>query len=904
MHQSFDGAMNIMTSNASQSMKCIMLGCYLDGQSTTVPVDRLGAAVLGPLALLDILETQLGLLALHPSTAERVIQYRNCLALLDNPSRFYHRSFALDPLGTAALLLAWRDEWDLRSCGEVQWEEALSEEAPARIRDMAAVEQCARASVSPNLGQRLQAVLVALKSRKTDIETIEVIDPIDILPRRWQSVLSALPLVQRITPCEANGESLEDGKASFLGALRHALKQVVAGNRPDPLSWQDDGSVIVVQAETRALAAHWVAGHLGGPDALLVSSDEGARLDAHLAALGQARLGLREVSAFRPALQVLPLVTELLWKPLNYHALVQFLTHPIGPLPRFARQRLAVKVANAPGIGGDKWQQALADIARHYGPERAAHITALISYWVEHPRFDANAGAPLAAVAERVARLVEFFRLQLGEVDEARRLAFIAGLEQCQACLDALALLQAQGSTTISPRQLQKLVARASGHGMHNPLWPAEVGSAKLATQPGAVIEPVERVIWWQMVMPTLPGASQWSDAEVRALLAAGVDLPDAEAQFDEIARTWLRPVMAARKQLILVLPPAGEEVHPLWQMISNVVDAPIVSALEALICSGGERMHALSPVALPPRKRWWQLPADISITQRERESFSSLEQLLFNPYQWLLRYPAALRPSKLVSVGGDFLLFGNLAHALIERYFRHDDGVSMNESAFEVWFAAAFETLIDQEGALLRMPGRGADLANFRLRLFRALQSLRQHFHQARVIKVVPEQALEGRFDGGELAGFADLVTHTMGGDSAIVDLKWSGAKKYPEKLRHNRHLQLAIYAELLRQQSGMWPSVAFYLLDRARLLAPDDRSFPEAECIPSEDGENTAQLWQRFLSSWHWRTAQVRAGQFEVVQDGIEPTDDSIPPQDALTPEVLNAAYNDYRALAGWAE
>jgi hypothetical protein len=245
-----------------------------------------------------------------------------------------------------------------------------------------------------------------------------------------------------------------------------------------------------------------------------------------------------------------------------------------------------------------------------------------------------------------------------------------------------------------------------------------------------------------------------------------------------------------------------------------------------------------------------------------------------------LLRYPAALHPSTLVSLGGDFLLFGNLAHGLIEQYFQRDDALALADAAFDAWFASAFETLIDQEGALLRMPGRGADLAKFRNRLRRSLQTLRAHVREAGVVKVVPEQALEGSFEGGALAGFADLVMHKSAGEAAIVDMKWSGARKYPDKLKHNRHLQLAIYAELYRQQGGQWPAVAYYILDRARLVAPDDHSFPEAETIASDDGENTAQLWQRFLATWRWRVAQIRAGRFEVALEAIAPTEDSEPP------------------------
>ncbi len=872
----------------------ITFGSYLDGQRATPPADLLGASVVGPLGFLNILETQLGLLSLHPSQAERIVQYRDCLQKLDSKQRFYHRSFATDPLGTAACLLDWRDQWILHG-----WNGAMAAEAPKRLLDLSEVEALARTAVSQNIGQRLQAVQSALQHRKPDIELVQLVDPVETFPLRWQAVLTELPVVG---PGGLIGSGMGKG-VGFLGDLQQQLLAAATGQPLAKIAWRDDGSVLVVQAETPTLADHWLATQLvADRPTLLVSGDDGARLDAHLAVAHRPRQGLQEASAFRPALQVLPLVLELLWDPLNYYALVQFLTHSVCPIPGYARRRLAEKVADAPGIGGAYWLHTLTRIDEHYGEEKAPRVREQIARWIEHPRFPSDVGVPIDAVIERVEQLSEFFRLRLGEADTARRLAFHAGYGQCKSCLDSLKELQGQGTTTIRPRQLQKLVVQATANGSDNPLWPAEVGAGQLVNHPGAVIEPVERVIWATLSVPVLPGSDPWSASELRALKGAGVDLPSVADRLDWIAATWLRPVMAAREQLILVLPPPGEEVHPLWQMIGAVVEQPKILYLETLLSSGGETQSPVTPVRLPAPKRWWQLPDDVSVILRAKESFSSLEKLLFNPYHWLLQYPAKLQPSRIVSLGGDFRMLGNLAHGLVEQYFLHPDALSMSATDFDTWYAYAFNTLVDQEGAILRTPGRGADLEGFRYRLHQSMRNLREQVAKAGMVQVVPEQVVSGHFPGGELAGSADLVMQNGRGERAIVDMKWSGSKKFPEKLQQNRHLQLAIYAELLRQETGQWPSVAYYILDKARFFAPDDRVFPDADVAPSADGENTVQLWQRFIATWRWRVAQIQAGQFEVALDGIPLDDASEPPEDAMTMETLNAAYNDYRTLAGW--
>ena len=868
----------------------ITFGWHLDGQRATQPADSLGASVVGPLGFLNILETQLGLLALHPSQAERIVQYRDCLQKLDNDQRFYHWSFATDPLGTAACLLDWRDQWILHG-----WNGTMADEAPKRLRDLIEVESLTNTAVSPNIGQRLNAVHQALQHRKPDVEQVQLVDSAETFPARWQMVLAALPIVGPV--------ALQPAGQGFLKTLQQQLQAAATGQTPKKLPWQDDGSVLVVQAETTTLAALWLSTQLAvDRQTLLVSGGDGARLDAMLAAACLPRQGLKEASAFRPALQVLPLVLELLWDPPNFYALVQFLTHSVCPIRGYARRRLAEKVADAPGIGGAYWQRTLAEIDKHYGAEQAPKVREQIAAWIEHTRFPSEFGALLDAVIERVERLADFFRQRLGEPDTAQRLAFHAGFGQCKACLESLKGLQVQGANRIRPRQLQKLVAQATANGSDNPLWPAEVGAGQVVSQPGAVIEPVERVIWWRLAMPVLPGSDPWSASEVRALRQAGTVLAEVADRLDRAAHDWLRPMMAAQEQLVLVLPPPGEEVHPLWQMIGAVVDQARTIDLETLLLTGAETMTAVASVLLPAPKRWWQLPDDVAIALRPKESFSSLEQLLFNPNQWLLRYPAKLQPSRIVSMGGDFRMLGNLAHGLIEQYFLHPSALVMSEAEFDVWFAESFSVLVDQEGAILRSPGRGADLEGFRYRLHHSMRSLRYQVAKAGMVQVLPERGVAGQFPGGELAGSADLVMRNGRGERAIVDMKWSGIKKFPDKLKRNRHLQLAIYAELLRQETGAWPSVAYYILDRARFLAPDDRAFPDAEVVPSADGENTAQLWQRFLATWRWRVAQIQSGQIEVVLDAIPATEDSEPPAEAMTMETLNEAYNDYRALAGW--
>ena len=93
------------------------------------------------------------------------------------------------------------------------------------------------------------------------------------------------------------------------------------------------------------------------------------------------------------------------------------------------------------------------------------------------------------------------------------------------------------------------------------------------------------------------------------------------------------------------------------------------------------------SPVkhkALPPRR--WQLPASTVVPWPAKLSYSSLQPLLFNPYQWLLRYPTRLQTSALLNMPDDFRLLGQLAHCAVERLYRHAGSLGWTTEQVAQW--------------------------------------------------------------------------------------------------------------------------------------------------------------------------------------------------------------------------
>jgi hypothetical protein len=874
----------------------VRFGLGLDGERGWHARDALGSSTLGPLGFLTLLETQLGLTRLAVSQPERVVQWRAALAVSRTGLRFYERSFDADQFGTAATLLRWRDTWF-----EHAWQGTVPSDGPARLVDMAAVEASARGRLGPCMGERLRDVAHALATRPVQIAAIELMDPIADFSLRWRAVLEHLPGVK---PPAARAIAL-GRPGSMLRAVQEQLLELNGGGAARKIPWRDDGSIRIVRAESSLAASEWLAAEVRRhphADRLVVAEQASAMLDGAFMAFDQPLQGLNAPSAFRPSLQVLPLALRLVWDPLDFKALMQFLTHPVGPLTRIARARLAEKMAETPGLGGEQWQRTLAEIATLAG-DRGTQVLQEIAVWLEHPRYRPNEAAPLDALLTRVGLVTDYFRKRLADPEEVRRVGALAGFHQSQSVERSLQTLIAQGEKRIGPEALDNVIAQATAAGSANLLMRPQAGAGGKVSEPGAVIEPFDEVCWWSLRAVPLVSVYPWSKSELQCLAATGAALPSIAHLLERQAIGWCRPIVNARERVTLMLPAVGDETHPLWLTLASILDQPVIERVEAVL-QQADPAPGITEVPhrpLPQRRRWWQIPAGAIHGWDRSASYSSLNQFVHNPYQWALGYPAQLKASALLDLPSDSQLFGNLAHRVVERLYRQPDALDWSIDRVQSWFDGVLDGILMEEGAVLFMRGRAADRETLRQRVRRALGVLHRQLQMAGAVRVEPEKSLEAGTPLGAIRGNSDLLVTFADQRQAVVDMKWSGGGFYREKLKAQSHIQLAIYARMVEQNTSNWPVVAYFILRDPELLTSSPGIFPGVSpvLIP---GSSTSQVWDRLIASWSWRRAQIEKGRIELVLDDVEGTADSLPPGNALAAEAPNERYNAFSHLAGW--
>jgi hypothetical protein len=910
----------------------VSFGLCLDGYAPLLPKQALAMPVCGPLGFLQLLETRLGLKAKAVSPALRVFQYCQILdELATERPTFFGESFKRDSYAVAETLLKWRD--DLIEAG---WNGLASADDTARIQDMAAMEARTENRLSPGASDRLRSILLELNSRSPHLDSLTVYEPQSHLPKLWRLICAKLGA--RYEPVAFNPETNPTGETSDLGRIQSLLREDSPAQR---LKLKGDRSILCVTAFSEVTLAHGTAQllqHLrqvSNAAVTIVAAESASPLEQALSSLDEPTVGFQPGSTARPIPQVLLLALRLYWKPVDPRALLEFLAHPACPVAGVLRFKLANVIADCPGVGGPQWKAAIDSTKESI--ENSGTLSAIekqevterieqdLKDWLLVAEFDAQAGASGSKLSECCARVARWAALQLVadgvSLIEAHQFRVLVSLSSEMA-----ELLQSQ--PTIARSQLERLLHQVSGTG-----WPGgsaieELGHVHRVAHPGAANEPVDNVVWWNFSEPPPPPGLPWTTQELKQLRAHGIEFPTPETLAVMETERWFRPILSAKKQLILVYPRerAGEPVahHPLLTRLLSLLDKeskllPVVD-LDHLISTGKAdapwHFVQANHHPLPTLRRWWKTNTSEHLQPRDLESYSSAEKFIYNPSAWVLQYKAGLKAGPVASLRlqADYRQEGTLVHRMLDLLLVAGNSINWqtcSQPELDSWLEGVWPPLLEQEGANLLLPGKRADALGL-LELGRqAIWELLFQLRQAKVVEARANETLQPvSFVGGQISGIIDLLVRNQKNLIAVVDLKFGGRKVREKELQENRPLQLVIYGHLLRSQGQMeWPASAFFLLRRRRLIATAKTFFPEAKVVTSKfpPGE-LHQCWTDFEQVWQWRRQQLDGGWIELTTVGLDASEspdeapDSTPPLPHWASNEDHARNNDFDALTGW--
>ncbi|HKO91905.1 MAG TPA: PD-(D/E)XK nuclease family protein, partial [Polyangiaceae bacterium] len=411
--------------------------------------------------------------------------------------------------------------------------------------------------------------------------------------------------------------------------------------------------------------------------------------------------------------------------------------------------------------------------------------------------------------------------------------------------------------------------------------------------------------------------------AEIEALRRAGVHLLDPLLQLRARFDGLVRAVHSARQQLVLVIPEqvASEhcQPHPLLDELvarlagSEAALAPITLSPEPLARGEGIAARlALVPteavpfVPLPAGRRQWHVDPTL-IRPRPAESASSLEKLIGCPLSWTLHYQAGLRSASRGGIPAGPLLAGKLGHRLLEE-LRLADALTGEREQVRQAAERALDLLLEREASILLVAGASDERSQLCSELIEAAVALSGLLREAELELVGVEVPVAGELAGRPLQGSIDVLLRTRSGEERVLDLKY-GVSTYAKKLKAGHAIQLAVYAEARRQQSGAveLPPAAYFSLKQQRLIATD--AAPHFGRQPQE-GPALSKTGEQVRSTLEAVTLTLQGGRIPVAgvreteEAGILPllgvTSERAPEHLALPPEDT-CHYCEFGAVCG---
>ena len=855
----------------------VTLGWHFDGGAYPNPsggeAASIGALVVGPTRFLDFLARRIGLGRAPMPEPVRIGAFLRRLSSVRTPGCFFDASFTADRWSTAKLLLAWRDE--LYASG---WTGTVSETAPVRLRTLAQIETVHDILLGPSDGEVLQEILTHLPNvRIKDLLDITLAEPRDLWPPLWKRLFAMLVSQGIVINEIALNPAADTGD---LAALQRFLLNRI------PAEFQGDGSLVAIEANSELDAAEavadWLAADRDANERVVIIRGRGsALLDSRLHGLELPQIGIGVRSPWRAAMQVLPLAFELHWDPLDPYRLLEFLNLPHGPIPRSAARRLTQALQEHPGIGGPLWMQALEDaiqIRERKLREKGLDGTALaqelkafrerLSLWLPATRYPPEPGIPVNVARAICTRVAQWSALRAEK--ECNELMGVVGGQAMT--LDRV--FEVCGLDQIPRPVLHRMLDAVIGDGIAIPRFETEAAPWSVVDRPEQIYGTADAVVWLDFSASD-PGVryAPWTAEERRCLADLGVTLDDRRTRWTRDRLGWVRAVLAARRNLLLVSSrPTGGEApmrHPLFDEMCTAF--PKASATSAFVDNLATLRHGPSaklahrtleceevmPHPLPPPRRLWSVPS--RLPRPSHDSPTGIEALLQCSFRWALKTYAKIRVGRALALPSENQMIGTFCHAIFERLFRERSDWTPAEAGSRA--DVLFQEMAPQMAAPLLLPGRELDRQRIAEEVRHAVKMLVDALATGRLRVEGVETPLSKPLteSGPIIQGKVDMLIRDAAERPIVLDLKWVGsARRRLEQMRGGTPVQLASYTWLVSDATQAQATAGFYLMRQGRLIMADDWPLPEHHV----EGTDLPQLWRDVVAAYEAGLAALATG------------------------------------------
>ena len=410
------------------------------------------------------------------------------------------------------------------------------------------------------------------------------------------------------------------------------------------------------------------------------------------------------------------------------------------------------------------------------------------------------------------------------------------------------------------------------------PLYDAEQNCRCVVTSPALLADKAESTIWCDFYGGALLPASYsfLSQNEIDVLTNEGVSLWNAADERRYNAYLQQIPfVMTSGHLSLVVVERDGSTVlpkHPLMilleQSISNldiVIEEPqIADQRYSERKSVDNSLHDATYLEIKntDKLRW-----------RDHESATSLDNLIQNPFDYSLQYLMGIRDDGVSKMEQLDRTQGEVAHAVIASLFYKEGETNDPDTILQRVsndYDTAFSDALLDKGAILLLRENRVDIKIMKDRLRNAIDTLLDimRSNNLHVVDCEKEILRSLQFEGDpDIKGYVDMILGNNNDNLYVFDFKWTTSKNhYPELLKKNGSLQLALYKEMVKKELGKEVvATAYYLMPENCLYSIS--FFNGDHTTKLEEEENIGKnLFLQVKNSYKYRLQQILDGKIEL--------------------------------------
>lgn len=856
---------------------------YVNFEKTPVMFD---AKVVNTAGLCGIIRLHAGICSEVKEYGTRFVDYYAAMKkfMAKNPKNTLATSFKIDSLNTAKKCLEWRDT--LAAAG---WTKA----SPAPTERMKVLSGVEKFFDDKSAGEELLELIAQVEGGCTlpelEIHTSSYYE--DFSPAEVR-LLNAL--IERGVTFKADDKKLESNNIS-------KVLSILEGGKGIKLDSNDESFEIWNFAE-RDEAIKYLS-LLDATDFDVWINADNKEFDNWQKLEGKKTSG-SEISGIPQTAELLAIGLTMFERPLNLYNIVEWLNTSINPLSDYFRKKLAEKICKSGGYYNDGCRAFINKQIEEY-PDLNEKIEKFLPD-INQPYFE-ETDVEVAAIKAFVQNLRKWCAQKIALNKDGDAAVDQLGYVINQA--DTLLLLLEEIGETAIPYSSIEAMSSIIVNNVSMKQYSAQAGCKNIINSYADFCDEADKTIWCDFYQSGDSGKLTYSFLSPieKEAFQESFSLWDTLKERDYLRKLLLTPFAKTKKKLVLVtIDKIGSAPAP---------KSPVYIQLEKYFADK-KKPNDFSKNLLKPFVKEKSLDASLSkaikkIDNRmesdqefieikntafikdnwsEYQSSTSLESLIPHPLDYVLDTYVAFKSNALDQLNDLSTTKGKVAHKVIQLLFspkkeEKDSGTpAYIRTQIDKHFDEIFEDTVQSEGAILLTKDSKLELQQFKKQLSASLEGLLKGISENKLRVVACEKSVgyqqekdsdkvirHGFIGDLDTKGFIDMQLEDPEGNPYIFDFKWTTSDRHAQKLKENKSIQLALYKELIEQETKRKvKAVAYYLLPLARFVSTSDlKGAINLSHILTESERASKDLLKEIQNSYKYRKDEILSGKLEETAD-----------------------------------